>query len=400
VSPALPDFARYRPLLDEPGFRPQALGGFLAQLSQGGAVLALILLIQQARGSLGLAGAATAGFVVGAAIARPIQGRLIDVQGPRNVLVLIAIGHTAVLLALVPVVRSDALGVVLVALSLVAGLGLPPVSQTQRLVWADLAGEDRTTVYSVIGMIQEGSLLTGPLLVGVVAGLASPSAALIAVGLISGTGLLWLGLSVSAMQRSPDAGAPGGALREPAVRLVLLLELLFGIALGGIEIGVPALATSEGHPSVAGFLLALVSIGGIAGALVYGARRWRSPPRGRLAVFLAVSAIGYALLVPIESLLLAGVVLLAIGTLLTPVLTTLIVLLDLASTRFLAEAFGWSSTSSAIGSGVGAAVTGGLAQHHGAGPAFAAGVVGCVLALLVAVAARGLPTTGQPASPG
>jgi predicted MFS family arabinose efflux permease len=396
----VPDFTRYRPLLAEPGFRAQALGGFLAQLSQGGATLALILLIQQVRGSLGLAGAAAAGYLVGAAIARPIQGRLIDTRGPRTVLLAIAVGQTVALLALVPVVRSDAVGVVVVALSLVAGLGLPPISQTQRLVWAHLAGEDRTTVYSVIGMIQEGSILTGPLLVGVVAGVASPSAALIAVTLISGTGLLWLGVSVPATQRSADPGAPGGPLLESSVRLVLLLELLFGIALGGIEIGVPALAASEGHPSVAGFLLALTSVGGIAGAMVYGARHWRSAPRARLVVLLALSAVGYALLVPIDSLVLAGVVLLVIGTVLTPVLTTLIVLLDFASSRFLAEAFGWSSTSSAIGSGVGAAVTGALAQHHGAGPAFAAAAVGCLLALAVAATARGLPRTGQPASPG
>ncbi len=157
----LPDFARYRPLLADPGFRNQALAGFFAQLSQGGTVLALILLIQQARGSLGLAGFATAGFVVGAAIARPIQGRLIDTHGPRNVLLLTAAAHTAALVALVPVARSDLLGLAVVVMALVAGLGLPPVSQTQRLVWADVAGEDRTTVYSVIGMFQEGSILGG-----------------------------------------------------------------------------------------------------------------------------------------------------------------------------------------------------------------------------------------------
>jgi predicted MFS family arabinose efflux permease len=78
----------------------------------------------------------------------------------------------------------------------------------------------------------------------------------------------------------------------------------------------------------------------------------------------------------------------------------MIVLIDLASPRFVAEAFGWSSTSSAIGSGVGAAVTGVLAQHHGAGPVYAVAAAGCILALLVAVAARDLPATGQPASPG
>jgi predicted MFS family arabinose efflux permease len=184
------------------------------------------------------------------------------------------------------------------------------------------------------------------------------------------------------------------------VRLVLMLEFLFGIALGGFEIGVPALATSQGHPSAAGFLFALGSVGGIAGGLVYGARHWRSSPRLRLVALLSLNAVGFVLLVPIESLVAAGAALLVLGTVLTPVLTTLILLLDLASPRFLAEAFGWSSTSSAIGSGVGAAVTGALAQHHGAGPAFAAGAAGCVLALLVAVLARELPRTGQPASPG
>lgn len=396
----MPDFARYRLLLAEPGFRNQALAGFFAQVSQGGAVLALILLIQQTRGSLGLAGAAAAAFVVGMAITRPIQGRLIDTQGPRAVLIAIAVAHTTALLAFVPVARSERPGVAAIATALVAGLGLPPVSQTQRLVWADLAGEDRTTVYSVIGMIQEGSILVGPLLVGVLAGAASPSAALIAVALISGAGLFWLGLSVPNVKARSPEDQSRGPLREHRVRLVLMLEFLFGIALGGIEIGVPALATSEGHPSAAGFLLALTSVGGIAGGLVYGARHWLSSPRTRLVVLLSLNTVGFALLVPIESLVGAGAALLVLGTVLTPVLTTLILLLDLASPRFLAEAFGWSSTSSAIGTGVGAAVTGALAQHHGAGPAFAAGAAGCGLALLVAMLARELPMTGQPASPG
>src|SRR5215210_4177161 len=359
----LPDFARYRPLLAHPRFTAQALAGFFAQLSQGGAVLAQILLIQQSRGSLGLAGAVAAGFVVGAAIARPIQGRLIDTQGPSNLLKAIAVAHTAALLAFVPVARSDLAGVAAVGVALLAGLGLPPVSQTQRLVWANLAGEDRTTVYSVIGMLQEGSILAGPLLVGVVAGAASPTAALITVALVSGAGLLWLGFSVPDLRARSGGDQRGGPLRERAVRFVLLLEFLF----------------------------AVTSVGGIAGALVYGAREWLSAPRSRLALLLGLSAAGFALLVPIESLVVAGAVLLVLGSVLTPVLTTLILLLDRASSRFLAEAFGWSSTSSAIGSGVGAALTGALAQRHGAGPAFAAAAAGCALALVVAIAGRGHP---------
>jgi MFS family permease len=396
----LPDLALYRPLLARPRFRAQALAGFFAQLSQGGAVLALILLIQQERGSLGLAGAATAGFVAGMAIARPIQGRLIDTRGPRGVLIVIAVAHAAALLALVPLVRSDSGAVSVVAMSLVAGLGLPPVSQTQRQIWSEIAGEDRTTVYSVIGMVQEGSILVGPLLVGIVAGVASPSAALIVVALGAGAGLFWLGLSVPRSSPHPPKGAAGTPLRESPVRLVLLLEFLFGIALGGIEIGVPALASSQGHPSVAGFLLAVTSVGGIAGGLVYGGRRWELSPRLRLAILLSLGALGFGLLIPVESLVVAGALLLVLGTVLSPALTTLILLLDLASSELLAEAFGWSSTSSAIGSGAGAAVTGALAQHHGAGPAFATGAAACAVALLVAGAGSELPETGQPASPG
>jgi predicted MFS family arabinose efflux permease len=383
----LPDFALYRPLFANRRFRAQALSGFLAQISQGGAALALILLIQQARGSLGLAGAATAGFAIGAAIARPIQGRLIDSQGPRDVLMAIAAFHTAALLALVPIARSDLPGLAVVAVALVAGLGLPPVSQTQRVVWAELADEDRTTVFSVVTMFQEASILTGPLLVGVLAGVASPSAALIAVAICSGVGLAWLGLLVPATPRDHQEERRGGPLLERGVRIVLALELLFSLALGGLEIGVPALASSEGHASTAGFLLALVSAGGIAGALVYGGRRWHATPRSRLILLLALSALGFGLLVPSEGLVLAAVILLVLGTVINPTLTTLIVLLDLASPRFAAEAFGWLSTSTAIGTGAGAALAGALAQHHGAGPAFAVAAAGCALAVLVAAGA-------------
>lgn len=396
----MPDLALYRPLLSNGRFRAQALTGFLAQISQGGAALALILLIQQQRGSLGLAGVATAGFAIGAAISRPIQGRLIDNRGPRDVLLAIAVFHTLALLALVPVGRSDLPGAAVVVVALIAGLGLPPVSQTQRLIWGELAGEDRTTVFSVVTLIQECSIVIGPLLVGVLAGAASPSAALIAVALCSGVGLAWLGIVVPATPRDPSEERRGGPLLHRGVRIVLALEFLFAVALGGLQIGAPALASSEGHPSAAGFLLALASLGGVAGALVYGGRRWRSSPRSRLALLLALCALGFGLLIPSEGLVVAGVVLLAVGTVINPTLTTLIVLLDLASPRFAAEAFGWSSTSIAIGSGAGAALAGALAQNHGAGPAFAVAAVCCALAVLVAAVTAGLPGTGQPASPG
>jgi predicted MFS family arabinose efflux permease len=375
----------YRPLLAEPGFRHQALSGFLAQLTQGGAGLAVILLIQQNRGSLALAGVATAGFVAGAGIARPIQGRLIDRRGPAAVLVGVAILHTAALLALVPLARSDVPGAVLVATALAAGLGLPPVSQTQRLAWGELAGEDRTAAYSMVTLIQWAAVLAGPLLVGVLVATGSPSLALIALTAVSGLGTLWLASSVDARPAEESRPTARELLRAPGMSLVLGVELLFGIALGAVEIGVPALATAQGEPAASGILYALASVGGLAGALAYGGRRWRAAPSSRLLILLALSSIGFVPLALTEDLVLAGALLLLVGVPLNPTLTTLSVMVDEFAPRSAAEAFGWASTSGAMGSGAGAALTGALADAHGSGSAFATAAVACTGALLFAL---------------
>src|SRR5205807_1414508 len=129
-------------------------------------------------------------------------------------------------------------------------------------------------LYAVESIAQELFYLCGPLLVALLAMLAS--AAIIAGTVAAGlAGTIWLASlpATRAWQGSaPAAGVPRRPLASPVVRTLLATSALTGAVLGSLEIAVPALATSRGVPSAAGPLLAAVSAGSIAGGIVIGAR--------------------------------------------------------------------------------------------------------------------------------
>jgi predicted MFS family arabinose efflux permease len=91
--------------------------------------------------------------------------------------------------------------------------------------------------------------------------------------------------------------------------------------------------------------------------------------------------------------------LLLAGAALNPVVTTVALLVEDHAGAAAAEAFGWQSTSLAVGAAAGNALSGPLAQHHGASAAFAAAAIAATLATILAILARRTLTTGQPASP-
>jgi MFS family permease len=73
----------------------QGAAGLVAQLTQAAAGLGIILVVREAGGSLSLAGAAAAVFLIATGAARPVQGRLIDRNGPPPVLIPCAAIHIA-----------------------------------------------------------------------------------------------------------------------------------------------------------------------------------------------------------------------------------------------------------------------------------------------------------------
>ncbi|HEY1510737.1 MAG TPA: MFS transporter [Solirubrobacteraceae bacterium] len=384
-----------RTVLRTPGAALQAVSGLVGQLTQGAAAIAIVLVVREHTGSVALAGVVAGTLAIGAGVARPIQGRLMDRHGLATLNAVCGVVHPAALIAIVGVSAADGPHALLIVLGVVAGLALPSISTAMRVAWGEAAGDDdRTAAYSMVYLTQELSLLTAPLIFATLTATSSASTGLIVVAVLSGVGTLAFAASVRSVHipqvasRSRDGRAK--VIRTRGIAPVLAAAGAIGAVIGGIEVGVPTLATAHHKPAAAGILIAMLSIGGIVGAAAYGSRQWTADPAARLLSLTSAMTACAAVMVATEGLVVLGLVLLIAGVALNPALTTLTLLLDgLTEERTAAEAFGWLSTGISAGTGAAAAIAGVLVQHGGtARPAFAVAAVAAVGATLLALVLR------------
>ena len=359
----------YRALLHSSTIRWQALGGLLAQTTQGAGAIGVILVIRGHNGSLALAGAVVGAVSIAGGLARPVQGRFIDRRGSRGLMAITGIVHPAAVIAIVALADAHASGLALVALGVIAGVSLPPVSTVMRVAWGAASGDDdRTSAYSLVYLTQELAILTGPLLLSAVIAASDASAALITVAVVTCVGALGFAATLPSTlkrgERSPhDHGDT--ALRAPGMRALLPVATLVGAVIGGVEVGVPTFAAAHHAPAASGLLIAVLSVGGIAGATIYGMRRWGAGPTIRLIGLLAALTVAAALAIAAPGLLLLGAALALVGLPLNPSLTTVSLLVDShVSPASAAEAFGWLSTGVAGGGGLSSALAGAV-THPG-----------------------------------
>ena len=366
--------------------------GLLAQLTQGAAPLGLVLVVRQATGSLIAAGAVSAALWVGAAVARPIQGRLIDRHGSRAVMLICGPVHAAALIGVVLIARAHGAALVMVVCSAVAGLMLPPVSVAMRVEWGRLLPpHERTAAFSLVFLTQEIALVTGPLLIAALVGVGA-GVALVTAAAITGLatiGFAALGTTETAARAHDETAAPRN--RGAAMPVVIAVAFLLGSTLGVFQVAAPSLALARGVPALGGVLIAAVSVGGISGALLYGGVRWRADPARRLILLLGLLAVATTPLAAVLPLAVVGALLALGGLALNPAFATTSLLIDRHGGSRGAEAFGWMSTAVGAGTAAGNAVGGALAQRNGFPPAFfAAAVAGYLAVILTLVTLRRL----------
>jgi predicted MFS family arabinose efflux permease len=373
--------------------------GLVAQLTQGAAPIGIVLVVRAHTGSLALAGVVVGGLSIAAGLSRPLQGRLIDRRGAAGVMAVCGVVHGAALIGIVAFSGLRATGGLLIVLGAVAGLALPPVSTSMRVIWAALVPEDgRTAAYSLVYLVQELAIFTGPLILATLLAAWSAALALVTVAALSGVGTLAFAASVrvSGNQVSPSRRATESVLRPPGMRVLVAIAALIGGVIGGLDVAAPTLATAHGAPAASGLLIAALAIGGIAGGAIYGARRWRAAPSRRLVLLLALVSAPIWLMVAVQSLLFVGALLVVAGLALNPALTTISLLVDQhASGPSTAEAFGWLSTGIAGGTGAASAIAGVVAQHqHDAQAAFIlSALAGASAATLATLTRRTLART-------
>ncbi len=363
----------------------------------------LILLVHEQTGSLALAGVVVGVVWIAAGVSRPVQGRLIDRRGPGTVMAACGVVHAAALAAIVGLSALHAPGSLLVLFGALTGLALPPVSAAMRVAWADVVEPgERAAAYSLVYLVQEVAILTGPLILAALVATATVSVALLVVAAVTVAGTL--GFAASA----PPAGArlPGTGRRDQAVlriramQVLLAVAVLLGAMIGGIQIGAATFATARGAPAAAGLLIASLSVGGIVGAAIYGSRRWRSATSTRLLLLLAWMTVALAFTIAAHSFAVLAVFLILAGVPFNPALSTLSLLVDQhVPAGSAGESFGWLSTGIAAGTGAGSALAAALAQHqHHSRPAFIVAAVAGGAATAVALAARRLLARAQAVS--
>jgi hypothetical protein len=270
---------------------------------------------------------------------------------------------------------------------------MPPIAPSMRALLRDIVSdpEVRETAYTVESVVQELVWVTGPLLVAAVIAFAAPTAAVLLSSAIciSGTALF-----VS----SPAAHGRGtGAVRTARSPVLAIAELrallgpifLNGLALGAISVGLPALALHAGSRPATGLLLAVWSLGSMAGGLWYGARTWRMPLSTRYRTLLLTGVLCMAPLIAARTVPEGVVGAVLAGLCIAPVFSCQYALVGRAVPAGVeTEAFTWVSSALIGGLAAGSALGGAVVSAGGVSAPFALGVAAMGLAALSAVRMR------------
>jgi MFS family permease len=382
--------ARYRALFAVPGFTRLLVSAVLGRLPSGMFSLALLLFVHARTDSFLAAGVAVGAFSLAGAAFGPVLGALVDRVGQTRVLLASAGTQGAFLAALVLVAQGGAPIALIVVLAGFAGAAQPPIAGCIRALWSHVATDAQAleTAYALDATTQEVIWTLGPLLVASTAVLASPAAAVLACAAITIGGTAFFAASHLSSGWHAHAGAHSrrGALASSGLRALLATVVLSGVVIGAVEVGLPALAVAHHARWSAGPLLALFSIGSMAGGLLYSAASWRRPIGLRYIALLSTMALGVAPLIAVHALAVAYPLSALAGLALAPMLSCQFSLVGtLAPAGTATEAFTWHRGATIAGMAAGSTLGGSLIDAHGAAGAFALGCVGVGLACLLAV---------------
>lgn len=389
--------ASYSDLLKTKGVARIIAAQLTARFPSGMLSLAFLLHVEQQTGSYGAAGLVLAATSIGQAVAGPLTSRLMGRLGMRPVLI------STLVVCVVSVIAIGVLPLTVpmyMLIGLVCGLATPPVQPAVRTIYPKMVNSRQLTpLFSLDASAQEIIWVVGPVVttfvstqIGTVWGILL-AAALMVVG-----GIWFIASPELGRVRIPRSKrAFGKVLTRPPVMLATIVGFLLIGACAAIEAGVVA---AFGHGGAeAGIVLAIFSIGSLAGGLGFGhapISPW-STARRMFIVFFGTVLAAFSM-----DFWWLAVTLFIAGIGIAPALAVLFAIVS-ASVKFsdTAEAYGWVGTGQLIGAALGSALAGFLIDGYDAVGAFWAAAVLAFLGFVVpAVARRWHPDLrGRDASP-
>jgi MFS family permease len=271
--------------------------------------VALPWLVLTSTGSPTRTGAVLAAEFAGLTVLGLPGGRLAARLGPRR-LMLTADAARAVLIGLIPFgyARGGVPFPALLAVAFAVGSFFPAYSSSQRLVVAEVLGDDEqrlTRFNGLAGSVNETASFLGPALGGVlVAILGAPHVLVLdAVSyLVAFTLIATFVTRLSTKDEEKPDGRVGAGLRylfgHVWLRREVLGVCLLEVGFAGLTVTLPVLALHAGAgPRAAGWLLGAYGAGSVLGGLLATRRRFAGPGVGPIAL-AGMAAAALALVVP------------------------------------------------------------------------------------------------------
>lgn len=372
---------------------------FLGRLPLAMSQLGTLLLVSTATGRYSLGGLAAGVLAIANAVGAPVAAGIADRVGQRIVVLVQSIAAGLALAGLVTAVRLGAPTAVLVGVAVIAGLSIPQVGPLARARWRPItsdagAGRERLVdaAFSYEGAADEASFMLGPALVGAVAVVLDPGAALLVAGALLVVFGSWFALHPTAKLAHARKPAGSGArvrFVTPAFVVLGVAQLLIGVVFGATQTGATVLATAEGRPGLAGLVHALLAVGSVLAGLAVAGLPARFRYEQRIRVFAGGLVLLSAPLLAVTTLGGLVPVVLALGFVIAPYMISVFVLAEqIVPLRRVGAALTVLAGSTGIGYAVGSGLAGRLADAGGHRPAFAVTVAAAVLAVILAATFR------------
>ncbi len=190
-----------------------------------------------------------------------------------------------------------------------------------------------------------------------------------------------------------------GALRGRGVQVLVAVFALCGLAVGAVEVAVPATLEPLGRDGLTGPLLGIWGVGSLLGGIAVARAGAAGDPPRRLAFLLAAWGLAHAALALGTEPVSLGLLLLIAGGAIAPTIVYANSMLDvLAPAGTLTEAFTWTTAGLTAGVALGAALAGAIVESADPSLAFALLGGGGVIAALVVRAAAAGPLRGTAAA--
>ena len=368
----------YRRLLARPAVARQAAVALVSRTTPPVLTLTLLAAVHDEYADFVLGSLLVATYSVAFAVALPITGRLADAHGPRLVLRTCLAVNLLAYGSVVASLARHAPPPVLFALTALLGASLPPSGPITRSGWAVLVPAGQLpTAYALDAVITETGVVAGPLLAALALVTVPPPAGLLLAAVATGVGALGLsGRVLVARRRAAPRFWSVGPLRSARVRVLLAICLCTSASAGATVIAATRTARSLGAADAAGVLLAVLGVGAVASAALYGGRGWRGPPLAHLTILCSAGVATYLVMAAscwsghtcaatggAGPVLLAALFLLAGATQGPRDAVTQLLLAESAGDAERTEAFSWLVTAALAGFGLGTAVAGQVADR-------------------------------------